>query len=157
MIAEAIQRVRETPVDKFESGCAAHFVPFIDGWGIKFYTDQEVRDDTHYIQNKAFNDDVAPEVGDKIDFTLNNFQYYGYLTKMVRVCMVEFAEERGISYEDAPYHEDADNAENEIYDRPEYFDLIEKMNYLGMDTGDMHWANVGYTPDGRMLAIDFHY
>jgi hypothetical protein len=155
MIDQIVQTVRDTPPSKVESGCAARFVPFIDGWGIKFYPDEDTRDSTHTLQDRAYTDGLAPEVGDKFEFNIDGIKRYGYLTKMAKVCKATYAEQWGIPYNKAAWDKRREEAEEEIRKRPEYRQLMEEMEFFVYDTCDMHWGNVGYLPDGRMVAIDF--
>jgi hypothetical protein len=113
---------------------------------------------THAAQDKAHKLGLAPAVGKKLRFTLSeNETMYGYITECIvetygdryarKVLGYNSMEEAGDTYDCA--------CDVAMGDDEEYNQLMENLRVNGFSTGDMHFENVGYMKDGRLVAIDF--
>lgn len=157
MISEAIQKVRQTPPHAFGSGSTAKFVRIDEVWEFKFYHDNTDRDNCHFLQKKAYKNEIAPRVGEKVDFTLGGHPRYGYITELAIIPYDEFLKLHNV--EDSEDNEYVSRLysvmEGELYNQPAYSDLMDKMEELNMSVIDMHPGNVGWMPDGRLVCIDF--
>ena len=153
MLDQAIELARQTPVEKYAYGCDAMFLRINKNWGFKLFSTEKDRDKNYDRQNLAHEHGAAPAVGEKMFVTLpDNNSYYGFITE----CIVETYYDRHISefdmYKDKEYANS--ELEEQMFRDDEYNNLME---ILDDTTGsfDMHCQNVGYMPDGRMVAIDF--
>lgn len=170
MLDLALKMLTETPADQRMSGCEAQFIPLGNGWGLKFYRNEDMRTQTYDMQAKAFAAGIAPALGEKIDFTIDGNRRYGYLTECVDIICDTFARKHGIVggyYENISQVGETDTqravsregleVQDTMNDSQEYKILMKKLRHLGFDTEDMHWGNVGHTKDGRLVAIDFSH
>jgi hypothetical protein len=157
MIAEAINIVRQTPRDQFSKGCAAKFVPIDEKWGIKFYRYESIRDRTYDAQAKAFSEGIAPELGTKLEFELDGYPKFGYITERIETVEDRFCKKHnlpiGTKVDDLEDLEDLARQERwDMEESWEYKDLMNSLESIDMDTLDMHWRNVGWLPDGRFVV-----
>jgi hypothetical protein len=158
--ATALKIVGETPENQFKKGGVARFVNVGDGWGLKFYTNETDRDYTYDKQKIAYHHGIAPNVGHKMDFKLGSYQYYGYLTEMADVIKDKFCREHNVvgdvySVKNEHLSPAYLAVQDAMYASDDHENLVTELECLGYDPNDMHWGNVGYMPDGRMVAIDF--
>lgn len=155
-IQTAVKVVCETPDKDLNRGCAAQFVNLGNGWGFKFYRNANFQEKTYELQKRAASLGLAPEVGEMVTFNLKNRTMYGYTTQTARVIKDEYAASLGCHANevfDHPNYEE-DTRKN-VYLIDGYRELMEGLEENGFDTFDMHWGNVGYLDDGRLVAIDF--
>lgn len=140
--------VTKTPSYGYDKGFYAHFKRIDTKWGLKFYHSKNMRDKTFSLQQRAFEIDCAPRLGDKFDLkTPEGRTVYGYITE----CIVKTANEM---YEEKTGYCDCEDVDlEETF--PEYVELIDRLKEVMEDVYDMHGANVGIMPNGRWVAIDF--
>lgn len=143
LVETAIEIVKSSPRNSYESGVDAMFKRIDERWGLKFYRNERMRDKTYDFQGRAAELGYAPILGDKVDFTTSNGgTVYGYITE----CVARMEERDGYGDYPSPY------MMNVMH--PEYENLIEGLGEI-MYVQDMHGGNVGWMADGRMVAIDF--
>ena len=65
-------------------GCCCRFVKLTKYTGIKLYRNEDIRDTCYYRQSDASDCNLAPKTKGKIDITMWNIQWYGYLTEVAR-------------------------------------------------------------------------
>jgi hypothetical protein len=159
-INHALKVLSRTPSNSpnFKTGCSAKFLRITDNYGIKLYSTKEKRKITHKEQQKAHQLGLAPAVGRKFRLTLpeNNETVYGYITE----CVVEtygdrYARKRGFASMIEADDEYDIACEIAIDNDEEYNQLIQNLRENGFCVYDMHFENVGYMKDGRLVAIDF--
>lgn len=157
MLTEALKVARETPQREYKKGVAALFTRINTGWGIKLYDSKYVRDETYNLQFIAHSVGAAPQLGEKFEVSLpfRSGTYYGYVTECITKTYKDvFDEDYGDVDSNYSYNE-INKIQDEMEESDEYKDLINKLKMAGIGTSDMHWANVGWMPDGRFVAIDF--
>jgi hypothetical protein len=152
MIAEAVALMSTTPIHsgKYQEGADAKFLRINDKWGLKFFQREDQRNDSYVLQEQAAELGLAPQIGDKFEFTFGDDDTrYGFITEcIVETCNDRFRPEINWNdYSTTPWQR--------MYAMQEYQDLINGLRNNGFAANDMHEANVGWLPDGRLVAIDF--
>lgn len=143
-IAVAIKTAKETPRWKMKKGVSAKFTPIDDKWGIKIFVSEFNRDYTYNGQKLAHQHGLAPEIGEKFEVEIDGCKHYGYITECIVMTVREL------------FNDDyMDCTRSGFYDTDEYINLMKALRNIGISTCDMHWANVGWMPDDRFVAIDF--
>ena len=138
-----MSQVRGSP-----GGIRSVFVKIDDNWAIKLFQYYEDRDRAYKNQEQAAQYDLGPEVGEKIEFSVDCEYPYGYITEIVDV-LVPHDEVAEDCYETYDYY-----AQSEEYHRL-VDELRSKLSYFtGIDYGDMHPANIGIK-NGSYVLIDF--
>lgn len=130
------------------SGIRAVFVPIDDKWAIKLFDDRKDRDRAYFNQQQAAEYELGPDVGEKIEFSVDCEYPHGYITEIVEVLV--------------PHQEIV----NKVWDSCDYYDQseehwqeVDKLQRelkfcTGIDYGDMHPANIGIK-NGHYVLIDF--
>jgi hypothetical protein len=135
--------IKDSPASKISSGCSAKFIRIDDKSGIKYYESKLMRDFTYKIQKRAHKYGVAPKVGSKFTTTIDGDKVYGYITETIMYTHKE------------QYLKDIIRSVREK-DVPGYYELINILeNKVKITIDDMHWANIGWLPNGQLVAIDF--
>ena len=156
----AVVTAKNTPLNEYQSGVSAKFLRLDSKWGIKLYKSERERNYTYRLQKIASKQGLAPQVRDVLCLEIDDKMYYGYLTE----CVTETALERWINENDLPElkimnrDERGDayyDAGSMLDDSQEFTDLTLNMEESGFQVCDMHAANVGWLPDGRLVCIDF--
>ena len=154
--------IHETPVDKYSMGIAAKFMPIDDIWGLQFYNNKEDRDKTYSRQNEAWRHGLAPRLGKKFRMTTPTGKVYGYITEVVETLYDRAVRNAGYdipihkfcNHENSSIRQACYKEEEKLMDKT-HDQLLKDLEDIGLYTGDMHWGNVGWLPDGRLVAIDF--
>lgn len=168
MLDVALKMVAETPrTDRFK-GQAAQFISLGNGWGLKFYDTKCECETTYETQETAFAAGIGPALGEKTTFSVDGMIRYGYITQHAETFRDKFAKKHNLTgnaftaiekIEDAERREEVRRECMKIRttmdNLPEYSDLMYEMTRLGLCTNDMHWGNVGYLPNGKLVCIDF--
>lgn len=160
-----------TPPSALMTGSDAKFLPIDDDWGFKFFRSERMRD-ANYDRQERFAD-IAPKLGDKIEFKLNNETVYGFVTERVAICGDEIDKQW---IKENPEHLIADKSDWNLEVRENYYELMDyfldnepwfsatsKINEIieeyeenkGIYLTDIHKWNWGITKDGRVVITDF--
>ena len=125
----------------FSRGVHAKFRKLTTKWGMKFYYDQEERDENYSVMSRAAWHGLAPLCVGKFKFKLKGHTYYGFIVE----CCPPVGETPGFDYwemdKQFPYL-----AEDTRY-------LSEKLQAIGIPPEDLHHNNVAYKGD-KLVAID---
>lgn len=159
MIVIAIQTALKTPFDQYKTGIAAFFTRIDDTWGIKLYKSEFMRDKTFRLQNLAASVNAGPRLGNKFELKIpGKGYYYGYVTE----CVIETYENLYMdTYSEGMSEDDIDHLMDTCYcemeDSKEYQNLMNLLQWIDITTSDMHYGNVGWLKNGRLVAIDFSH
>jgi hypothetical protein len=118
---------------------------YVDGKIAKLYSCPRNRLMSSEAQERAAKYGLGPDVYGNFDITINNKEYYGYLSEIVEVLEPELAYDGQIM-----------GCFGEINDE-ELSKLVRKLRKIGISecvTSDLHESNVGWK-NGRMVCIDF--
>lgn len=146
--------ITETHSSDYQSGCDARFKKINDQWGLKFFEEEKIRDQTFDLQYTAWEIGCGPELGDKFDLTLpDGTPVYGYITEcIVKDGNVLYAEEMG---DESTYNPDLEDVESDdMHQVYGYTRMIERLKRV-MEVEDIHGGNVGILDSGRLVVIDF--
>ena len=152
--------------DSVRCGVYATFVRINEDWGVKGYTNLRKAKSAYLLQDRACNIGCAPELHGPL-FLIKHAgtEFYCFITEAI----VETAADalgaddefyvRGHTMGSGvfwPSHEDWYEVENTLWDDQEYRNLVSRIRHakIGIGTADLHSRNVGYTRDGRLVAID---
>ena len=130
--------------EQVHSGVSARFVRISKDWGLKCFRYKRVAAVCYVAQKEAAKLGLGPEVGE-----FGKTQHgWGFVT--------EFAESWG-EREELPecYSQELERAEDEMYENEDYNQLLRDLRAAGFMTADMHIFNVGFTNEGKLVAIDF--
>jgi hypothetical protein len=146
LTSEILKLFNKRITKSYESGCESVFVKLNNKVGLKLYSTQKERDFAYNLQNKVEKYSLAPTAYDKVsldDYEIkwdedSNCQLiprkkkkiYGYTTAVAS----------------------KPNLSNRFYSKLE--NLIEQAKNHGLETCDIHEANVGYF-NRRLVIIDF--
>jgi hypothetical protein len=149
------EKLSSTPRHRYDSGVCARFTRMDEKHGIKFYYKEKMRDKTYELQNLAYDNGLAPRAFDKFDLHSAELDrtVYGYVTEAIASTFCD-------RYGD--WETDDDN--NLLFDddcefpeiAEEFYALLASLNEV-MYVRDIHYNNVGFMPDGKMVAIDFSH
>lgn len=142
-----VETIRKSPTVAADNrGEFAQF-RYINGtWGLKYWYSSHSRDEEYRKNSHAAEHNLGPATGAKIDFELDDQQYYGFFVELVKI----YGESE--DYNEAEYgegsHDEAMDAchilENELRD-------------IGFTSVcDMHCNNFGQLPDGTWVVTDFN-
>lgn len=143
-----------TPDDGYKFGDYANFKKINNKWGLKFFENEQIRNDTFDFQYLACQIGCGPELGEKFDMTLPDGKpVYGYITEcIVKDGNLLYAEEMGDESTYDPIEEDVEDYD--LYKIYGYTRMIKRLEKI-MWVGDMHGGNVGILDSGRLVVIDF--
>ena len=155
MLDQVFDVVGKTPVESYEKGVCAKFARINDEWGIKLYRDEYTRDKTYRFQDLANSVECAPRLGDKFSVVLpDDKTYYGYITECITETFLKrYLNRLGLECNSDEHYDLLDEMEED----EEFKTLCRDINSIGISTNDMHASNVGYLPNGRLVAIDFSH
>lgn len=131
-------------------GISCKFIKFNDNWGIKVYSHEDERNHALNNQKKMSIWGLAPKTG--IAFTIEG-KYkptYCYVTEVVKP-IAEADDHYRIYYDSIAERIDRENPE--IRKNVEL--LCVNMEIAGYIMDDRHYANFGFTTDGKIVCIDF--
>jgi hypothetical protein len=129
--------------DQFESGTWGQFVPLNEEWGVKFYFVRYWCDYTYRLQRLAYEQKLAPAVGRRFSFKKEGKRLWGYITEKVLPL-----------YKDPNYK--GGIWQHEIEETlPEFKKLMNDIHKIVPLLCGIHWGNVGWTKDRRLVIIDF--
>ena len=160
MLEAVAKIIRQTPIDEYSHGIAAKFYRIDEKWGLKFFINEEhARDKTYELQQLASQYGLAPQIGSKFDMDLpDGRRAYGYITETLPKTMRDvFLEKHGYTNHTTLYKEDQRlywKGSGEWDDTGFSQDLHKDLKYIGIESWDLHWGNVGYL-NGRLVSIDF--
>lgn len=146
MILEAIETIKNSPRDSYETGVEASFKKINEKWGLKFYDNESIRDKTYELQGMAYEIGCAPELGGKFEMNIGDEKIYGYITECANMLIEQ--DEDGYY----PDIEDQDVLSQDILDQHRM--VINKCAKI-MRVSDIHCGNFGLLNDGRLVIIDF--
>lgn len=132
-------------------GCYSRFYRLNDTWGFKCSQYQEEMQFAYYAQQLGAEHLIAPRVGGAYSFHHNDIPYFGYITE----CAGDTWEKTGGKVESCyglfPVSEEFDALVALVYDLfgnpPKRYDI--NPHY------DLHFENVAFMPDNRLVAIDW--
>jgi len=157
MLAQINAVIQKRP--RVETGYTATFFRINDTYGFKMFgyedggdEDKKFVQDIRKLQRVAHSLGFAPAVGRMFKVEWYGCPIWGYVTE----CVVEtwFGRHCTFGREDwnCPEYDAAlDNYEND----EDVSELRSRMMDNNYCTSDLHWHNVGYMPDGRLVCIDF--
>lgn len=123
------------------SGVDSWFTPIDEKWGIKFFTDESLRNKSRAFQKTAAKYGLGPKVAQKVSVELPKYTAYGYVSERAETWPFE---EYLHHYEYGSYYDDWD-----------IYDLGDKLfSKVGFTFADDHPGNVGLI-DGKLVCIDF--
>lgn len=132
-------------------GVNSVFVKLDEKWAIKLYQNGYDRDEIYENQKQAAKYELGPEVGEKIDFNIDCWYPYGYITEIVEVLIShEIIAQCGDEF----YDELDKYEESEEFNRRTDILFEELKKYTGIDYHDLHAANIG-VKNGKYILIDF--
>jgi hypothetical protein len=135
--------IQSSSSDEISSGVCASFIRISDKEGLKYYEDKYVRDFTYKIQKRASKYGVAPKVGGKFTIKISGKKFYGYITE-------------AILYTHKDQYKAGKIKHGIVGHIPGYTDLIDTLKKkVKITTSDIHWGNIGWLPNGQLVAIDF--
>lgn len=147
-----IEDILAGPFRSSPSGCDCTFIKLDDKWGLKLYKDEYTRDEAYENQRSCLDIDLAPLVGESIDFS--SAGYYGYITEIIEPVAMSENDFNKVKY-------DADSRVFEIKREWEQRTEIERniiCKKIKEETGwifyDSHYFNWG-TKDGQLMPLDF--
>ena len=153
---QEIISVATDPDSDIKWGCDAQFVRLNKTWGLKWYRNQQSRDNTYAMQQIAHAHGFGPAVGQKIEFETKDYDgdtymAYGYLTE----CAVETVQQ----YVDSLYlfDEKAGYRAYRAFDAKIYYLVQAVYDTFGglIEAHDTQQFNCGLTADGDVIFIDF--
>jgi hypothetical protein len=148
---------------RFIEGCYASYYRLNKKWGFKVYEYSDDRNLAYFEQRKTFSYGLAPAVRERFK-TLQifgkssekNWRLYGYITENVIETVKDKEIRLGRTYDDDYFDEwgDFDQLEKSV---DGYTELCDSLIHYGFShlLIDLHWENVGWLADGRLVAIDF--
>jgi len=159
MLSKVFEITGTTPIESYEKGVAAKFTRIDDKWGIKLYRNEYMRDKTYRFQDLAHSIGCAPSLGDKFKVVLpDDREYHGYITECISETFLKrHLNELGLESKSDLSSDEYYNILDEMEDDEEFKILCEEINSIGISTNDMHASNVGYLPNGKLVAIDFSH
>lgn len=139
-ISEKIYMPRQS-VCIFSSGIHAYYKRLSLHWGMKFYLSKERAEANYRVLSKAAKHGLAPRCGGKFSFKRGKSTYHGFMVEVV-----------------PPANQYKGNLH---YDHPEIEKeralLNEALRHIGIAgeyQNDLHFGNIGYTKEGKLVAID---
>ena len=156
-------------------GCSATFVSINETWGLKYWESSRKAGDNYRMNKLAAEFGLAPKVGEMVTFKLPNtpdswddreeIEYHGYFVEKI-----EMTYQQRFYREDDSWWETTEDSEgnwdyvvprinNSLdFERLDLPNLPAMLQEVGFDeVEDLHWANVGWLPDGRFVCIDFDH
>jgi len=125
-------------------GVSSVYVRLDGGWGLKLFYDEDDRNFAYNLQSQAAKYGLGPEVGEKIDLSVDCVRPYGYVTEHVRVLPHKLPTDNSYSMINRNYN----FQENRLK-------LLVSLNDIfGADFGDLHPFNIGWK-NGKYICIDF--
>lgn len=123
-------------VDGRNKGVDAIYYQIDSYWGMKAYRSESMRDKCYQLQEYAALFDKGPAVGGKFTWEQDGTILYGFIT-----------EHAPISIKKKLLFEDQNSEYTSVY-------LRHEMDSIGITTGDMHYANIGWIGD-EPVVIDY--
>lgn len=140
-------RKQEQIVEKIEGsprGIASVYIRLDDKWGLKLFWYEDDRDFAYNLQSQAADCGLAPEVGEKVDLSIDCQRPYGYTTEHVKVLPHNLPSDETycLINRNRNFKENIRNLSDSLYDN------------LNIHFGDLHLFNVGWK-NGKYVCIDF--
>lgn len=137
-------------------GAECNFIKMDSGWGLKLYYEDCLARKTYEMQQYAASYGLAPRVGPYIfKFNKNGRIFSAYYTECVSCILYDRFKHLGNwMHGQWPKHHLTDNSNvyGPFLGLP---DIAQQLLEIGIEPFDLHYANVGFMPDGRLVCIDF--
>jgi len=128
-----------TPV--FSTGIHAYYKRLSPNWGMKFYRTKERSEANYRVLSKAAAHGLAPRCGGKFSFKQMDIIYHGFIVERIQPAI----ECKDHLYLDHPEYRKEVN---------ELDKALREIDICGDYQNDLHSGNVGYTKEGKLVAID---